>query len=484
MPWNKGTIVMKSSNLLIATVVAACIGLVGCATQRAAPEAPKVALPDRFHTDIATPAATLPASAAWWKVFGDPVLTALVDRGLADSPDIAVASARIAAARAELSGARAAGRPQVQAVLGSQRVQQSDNGLFGAATRSGAFPERYSLHNAGLDASWELDLFGAVRAQRHSAQAGLDAMQADQDALRLSLPAEIARVYVEHLVVAQQLASLQRSVQASGQRVALLAERLQQGDASEQEVSHARQDVALLSAQLPLLQASRDSLRHAMAALLGTAEYQWLPEDSPMLRAAPALLDGAIVAGMPSDLLRRRPDIRGAEADFRRAFADHQYAIADQYPRFVISGSLLQESLQAGDLLKAASLAWNVAGQVVAPLYDGGRRKAATAQRQAQLDAAIASYRRTVIDALSDVEQSLLARQATRQSLGELAAGLAEARRQLDTEQSRYTAGDSALTQLLQARLTYEGSFTDEMRARGDALLGYVRLQKSLGSSP
>jgi outer membrane protein TolC len=187
---------------------------------------------------------------------------------------------------------------------------------------------------------------------------------------------------------------------------------------------------------------------------------------------------------MPSDLLRRRPDIRGAEADFRRAFADHQYAIADQYPRFSISASALQESLQAGDLLKAASLAWNVAGQVVAPLYDGGRRKAAAAQRQALLDAAIASYRGTVTDALSDVEQSLLARQATRASLAELTAGLADARRQLDVEQSRYTAGDSALPQLLQARLSYEDSLTDELRARGDALLGVVRLQKSLGGSP
>jgi NodT family efflux transporter outer membrane factor (OMF) lipoprotein len=478
---------MKSSNMLIAAVVAASIALGGCATNRASPVTPQVALPGRFHTDIASPTAgrAVPvSSAAWWKAFDDPALTALVDRALADNPNIAIASARIAAARAELAGTRAAGRPQVQAVTGSQRVQQSENGLFGNAIRSGAFPERYSQHSTGMDALWELDLFGAVRAQRHSAQAGLEAVQADEDALRLSLPAEITRVYVEHLVVARQLASLQRSVQAAGQRIALFTERLQQGDASEQQVSEVRQDMAWLSAQLPLLQASRDSLRHAMAALLGTGEYQSLPEDSPMLRAAPTLLDAAIVAGMPSDLLRRRPDIRGAESEFRRAFADHQYAIADQYPRFAISVSSAQESLKVGDLLKAASVAWNVAGQVVAPMYDGGRRKAATAQRQAQLDAAIAAYRGIVTDALSDVEQSLLARQATSQSLATLSAGLADAQHQLDVEQARYSAGDSALTQLLQARLSYEGSLNDELRARADALLGYVRLQNALGGPP
>jgi outer membrane protein, multidrug efflux system len=473
---------MKFPNMLVTTTVASCIALAGCATNRASPETPQVALPDHFHSDVATSVPSVPvASSAWWKAFNDPALDALVDRALADSPDLAVAGARIAAARAQLTAVRASGGPQIQAVTGTQRVQQSENGLFGNAIRSGAFPERYSQHSTGLDASWELDVFGGVRAQRHSAQAGLDALQADQDALRLSLPAEIARVYVEHLVVAQQLSSLQRSVQASTQCVALLAERLRQGDASEQEVSVARQDVAWLNAQLPLLQGSRDSLRHAMAALLGTSEYQSLPEDSPILRGASALLDTAIVAGMPSDLLRRRPDIRGAEADFRRAFADYQYAIADQYPRFALSASLGQEALKVGDLLKAASLAWNVAGQVAAPLYDGGRRKAATAQRQAQLDAAIAAYRGMVTDALSDVEQSLLQRQATRQSLSQMSAGLAEAGRLLDVEQSRYSAGDSALTQLLQARLAYEDSFTDELRARGDALLGYVRLQKSLG---
>jgi outer membrane protein TolC len=131
-----------------------------------------------------------------------------------------------------------------------------------------------------------------------------------------------------------------------------------------------------------------------------------------------------------------------------------------------LSANLGQESLKVGDLLKAASIAWSVAGQVAAPLYDGGRRKAATAQRQAQLDAAIAAYRGTVTDALSDVQQSLLSRQATRQSLATLAAGLADAQRILDVEQSRYTAGDSAMTQLLQARLSYKNSLNDELRAR------------------
>jgi outer membrane protein TolC len=146
-------------------------------------------------------------------VFGDATLDALITRALADSPDIAMARARITAARAGLAGAKAAGRPQVNAVAGAQRVQQSENGMFGAATQSGAFPDLYSLYSVGADASWELDLFGGERARRRGASAGVEVALADAEALGLSLPAEIVRVYVEHLVVASQLASLDRSLQ-------------------------------------------------------------------------------------------------------------------------------------------------------------------------------------------------------------------------------------------------------------------------------
>lgn len=473
---------MKTTNLLLASLIAASLATGGCAALKAQPETPAVALPGQFHSNVAT-AGTASATddVTWWSVLGDATLNALIMRALSDSPDMAMAQARISAARAGLAGARAAGRPQVNAAGSAQRVQQSENGMFGAATQSGAIPDLYSLYSVGADVSWELDLFGAERARRSGARAGVDAAVADADALLLSLPAEIVRVYVEHLVVSRQLASLQRSVQATSQRVALLGERLQQGDASEQEVSAARQEAGRLNARLPLLQSSRDSLRHAMSALLGTTEYIGLPDDSPMLDAAPELLDRAIVAGMPSDLLRRRPDIRGADAEFRRAFAAHQQSVADQYPHFALSASIAQESLQVGDLLKAASLAWHIAGQLVAPLYDGGRRKAATEVQQAQLDMAIAAYRKTVIGALGDVEQSLLARQAAREALAHQAATLAEAQRVLDAEQSRFSAGDTALTQLLQARLAYEDVLAAELQARGDAVLGFVRVQKSLG---
>jgi outer membrane protein TolC len=243
----------------------------------------------------------------------------------------------------------------------------------------------------------------------------------------------------------------------------------------------ARLDAEQIRSRLPPLRASRESLRHAMAALLGSAGYIALPESSPVLQAAPALLDSAVVAGMPSELLRRRPDIRGAEAQYRQAFAEHRIAIADQYPRFALGGSFGQEALQAGDLLKAASQAWTLAAQVAMPLFDGGRRSATKQLRQAQLDEAIAGYRKTVVEALADVEQSMLARQGAQQSLEALARRSEEASRYLSVEQSRYQEGDSALTEVLEAQIAREQAGCDELEARGEALRRYVQLQKSLG---
>jgi NodT family efflux transporter outer membrane factor (OMF) lipoprotein len=462
-------------------VLAALLAATGCASQAARPVTPEIALPAQFHSAAPAAGATRADAGRWWTVFGDTELDALVDRALHDNPDLSMARSRIAGARAQLGTARAAFLPQVDATTGAERVQQSRNGLFGAATRSGAFPDLYSSHHSGIDASWELDLFGALREQRRSAAAGVDAAQADHDALRLSLPAEIVRVYVDHVVLSQQLLSTERSLRASEQRLALQAERHAQGDASEQSVVAARLDAEQIRSRLPRLRASRESLRHAMAALLGSTGHVALPESSPVLQAAPALLDGAIVAGMPSELLRRRPDIRSAEAQYRQAFAAHRIAIADQYPRFALGGSIGQESLNAGDLLKAASQAWTLAAQVTMPLFDGGRRKSTKNLRRAQLDEAMAGYRKTVVEALADVEQSMLARQGAQQSLDALARRSAEASRFLSVEQARYQEGDSALPQLLEAQISREQAGFDELEACGEALRQYLHLQKSLG---
>jgi multidrug efflux system outer membrane protein len=218
-----------------------------------------------------------------------------------------------------------------------------------------------------------------------------------------------------------------------------------------------------------------------MGALIGTGEYVELPESGAMLDQAAMLLGEAVPTGAPSDLLRRRPDLLGAEARFREAFAEHQYAIADQYPRFSLSGSAGSEALHGGDLLSSASFAWSFVQQLAVPLFDGGRRKAVRAQRQAQLDAAVAAYRRDVVLALTDVEQSLLSRQATRRALRIQESRLQQAQRQLEVEQARHAAGDSTVGDLLASEQAFEAALQDVLSARGMALGNYVRLHKALG---
>lgn len=460
-------------------IVLACAMAAGCATTE--PTRPETALPAQFHTTLPASGAASVADAQWWRAMGDPELDQLVERALMGNLQLEAAGARIEAARAVLRQVRSATRPQVQYSDSTSRQRLSENGLFGNAIDAGAFPGTYTTHSIGIDASWEIDLFGANRAQRHGAEAWIDSVAAERDALSLSLPAEVARLYVEHLVVAQEVASLRRSIAAGEQAVMLHAERHQLGDLADTELTRARMQVDALRAGLPALEARREALRHAMGALLGTGEYIELPEQSPLLENAPRLLEAAVPAGTPSDLLQRRPDLRRAEARFRQAFAEHQYAVADQYPRFVLGGGVGLESLKAGDLLKSASLAWNLVRQFTVPLLDGGRRTAVRDQRQAEFDAAVAVYRDDVIQALVDVEQSLLARNAARNALAVNELRLVDAGAQLERERMRYALGDCAMTQVSEAEQLYEQVLAEVLDARGEALTSYVRLQKALG---
>lgn len=476
---------MNRSPKSIAALVVALLALPGCALVERAPERPAMTLPAEYRSAGDTPGTPAAASVddAWWRALGDATLDRLVERALADNPDVAAAAARIAAARAEARLDGASTRPQLGAYGTSQRVQQSGNGLFGAATQSGAFPDLYTLHDVGLDASWELDVFGVGRARQRGAAARLRATAAERDALRLSLSAEVVRTYVEHLVVAQQADALRRALADTAQYQALVEEQVGRGDASEQAVAAARQAVFATRAELALLTARRESLRHAMGALLGSGEYVELPQQSPMLDEASRVLATAVRPGTPSDLLRRRPDLARAEAQFQQAVAARREAIADQYPRFVLLGGVGQQALQSGDLLRAASEAWNLAAQITLPVLDGGRRAAVRSQREAQLDEATASYRAAVIEALSDVERSMLTSQATLEAMRAQQARLAEAQRFREAEQSRHDLGDTALTELLMSRVNYERVLIEDLAARADALSGYVRLRKSLGGA-
>ena len=453
----------------------------------------KPALPDEYRNASTTDVSISERSGsakqaffsdrAWWETLGDPELSKLISQALRGNPDVEASGARIAAARARMGVASSNSYPQIGSTTRSSREKMSENGLLGSSAGGGVFPETYTLSTAGLDASWELDLFGANAAERRKASARYREAVADREAVRLSLTAEIARVYVEHIAYAQQLASARDIVDLSRQKLALIEQQYENGQVAETDVTSAELALENAREKEPGLRAEVEARRHAMGVLIGTGDYVSLPERSELLGEDLVKANAriAVEMGLPSDLLRRRPDIRQAEAAFEAAVADRAIAVADQYPRFSLVASGGYESLERGSLLESASRFWSLAPQVTLPLFDGGRRKSVVREREAQVEAATAEYRKAVIAALSDVEQALIRHRAAINTMDSSVAALGHAQLLLTREQARYQQGATAKPQLIAAQSDYEQHRQAVLESKKQALLSLVSLYKALG---
>lgn len=486
--------VMKRSGRACMGMVAAAVAaalLQGCAHNASVS---KPVLPDEYRNAPAATDASLAerdASAkqafftqrAWWETLGDPELSKLISQAMRGNPDVEAAGARIAAARARLGIASSGSWPQVGSTARSSREKLSENGLLRSSAGGSAFPDTYTLATTGLDASWELDLFGANAAESRKASARYREALADREAVRLSLTAEIARVYVEHIAYARQLASARDIVSLSHQKLQLIEQQYENGQVPETDVTSAALALENAREKEPGLRAEVEARRHAMGVLVGSGDYLSLPERSELLGddLGKANADIAVEMGLPSDLLRRRPDIRQAEAAFAAAVADRAIAVADQYPRFSLVASGGYESLERGSLLESASRFWALAPQVTMPLFDGGRRKSVVKEREAQVEAATAEYRKAVIAALSDVEQALIRHHSAISTMDSSVAALGHSRLLLSREQARYEQGATAKPQLIAAQSDYERHLQAALESKKQALLSLVSLYKALG---
>jgi NodT family efflux transporter outer membrane factor (OMF) lipoprotein len=439
---------------------------------------PPVDLPAQFEHGRASAPSSMHSD--WWNRFGDPELNVLVQRALRENPGITSAAARIAAARAHRGIADARFAPQLSSGSSVSREQRSGNDPQALAADTGG---PHTLYRTAFDASWEIDLFGARAATRRQSAAEIDAVAADRDAVRLMVAAETATVYVEHALYAQRARTARRELELRQQALALIEQQHAAGEVSSDTVSEARKLVASAAALVPRWEAEADARRYAMAELLGIPGSVELPSDTPILVSTSGPLRAAADhdVGLPSDLLRRRPDIRRADAQWREAQAAHDVAIADQYPRFSLVGGLGRESISSGSLLDAASRVWSLGPQLSLPLFDGGRRKSAVAGRAAEMDAATASYKQAVLAAVSDVEQAIMRYQGAASSMSFVLTSLQEAERVLEIEEQRHAWGETARVELLAERARFESEVSKSLDAKQHVLLSFIALNKALG---
>lgn len=322
--------------------------------------------PDYRRPDVAVPVGfqSAPNSTAapvdpWWHFFGDPVLDELVARAFAENLDLAAADARIRQARAAFDVTEANVGPRLDAGASAQEQRISENGAQLNNLPPNVEPDlQFPVYRAHIDASWELDLWGRQRRQNEAAQARAEsALDARRDAA-VRVASEVALNYADVRAANTRIAVAEANVESlrTSQRVTLL--RVSTGEDSQIEANRIAGDLREAEAAVPALKAERRAALYAIDVLIaaqpGTAEQLVnARSDVPARLVAPE-----VAVGLPSDLLRRRPDIARAERDLAAETADVGVAVADLYPRFSLTGSLGLESVRAGDFLKTASRYW------------------------------------------------------------------------------------------------------------------------------
>ncbi len=442
--------------VVMALPLAACAG----PAVDVAPVAP-IAPPPAWRTD-AGPTAALEST--WWRAFGDPQLTALVEQALARNNDIMIAVARVREARAQEGVARGALLPTLDATA------------TGGHSRSVSAFGRPLVQNAvqpQVQAAWEIDLFGRLSDRVAGAHSAWLASQAAHDAVALSVASSTASGYITLRALDARLAVARQTLEARAVALNLARRRADTGYSPRLELAQAEGEYEATAQIIPPLEQAITRQENALRLLIGE-------EPGPVARGATldALATPAIPQGLPSELLRRRPDV--AQAEYQLAASDHQLAAARKnfLPQVRLTGSV---GASLSDALSDPISIWSIGGSILAPLFQGGRLRAGAEIAGAQRDQAAFSYRKIALGAFRDVEDALAATHHTEQQAIILERQRIAAAEGLRLATNRYRAGYAPYLEQLDAQRNLLAVELALVQARADALTARVLLFQAMG---
>ncbi len=413
------------------------------------------------------------AISRWWSLFQDPVLDSLIARAAAANPDLRITQTRIREARAQRGLTAASGSPSLDVGGSVSTSRRSEN------TASGGNGGTQDLFQATFDAGWELDLFGGIRRQVEAADAYLAATVEDRRDVLVSLEAEVAKNYLELRASQLRLAIALDNIRTQEQTVELVRNKFKIGLGGELEVVQAETQLSLIKSQVPALESSATQAMHQLALLLGQQPQSLKAELTTPSNLPP--VPPQLPATLPSNLLRQRPDIRSAEQQLAAATATVGAATAELFPRFSLSALGGLQSVSLPDLVATSSRFWAAGPSVRWPLFDGGRARAGIEITEARRDRARITYEKTVLAALTEVENSLVAlnrEQATRSMLGE---AVVTSQRAVVIARGQYKAGLTTFLNVLQSENALYQS-QDKLALSDQRLaIDMIALYKSLG---
>jgi NodT family efflux transporter outer membrane factor (OMF) lipoprotein len=443
-----------------------------------------------------TPAAE-PIDAAWWSLFKDPILTGLEKRVAAENLDVKTAAIRMSESRAQLGVARAALFPTLNGNASYTRELASENGVFGliptAAGANGANGatgnstggiqgtglKPFDLYQGGFDSTWEVDLWGGVRRSVESASATSDAAKETERSVLLSSLAEVARDYMQLRGTQAQLSIARENVRTARQSLNLTQQRAAGGVTTDLDVANASAQLRTTLAQIPTLEQQEAQTINALSLLLGQPPNA-LRAELVTAKSIPPV-PPRVPVGLPSELARRRPDIRQAEAQLHAATADIGVAEANFYPSLSLTGSFGLQSLQFKNAFNLNSKQYALGPGLTIPIFEGGQLRSTLQLRKAQQQEAAVNFQKTVLQAWHDVDNALTAYQAEQTRRDELVGAVAENRRALGLAQSRYQQGVADFLTVLVAQTNLLAAEQQLASSTTTVSSNLVALYKALG---
>ncbi len=418
------------------------IGLAGC-TVGPNFESPEIAeAPRRTSPEAASltsRAVVGEIDQTWWKSFRDPQLSSLVQRLVAQNLDLKTAAERVVQSVAQRQVAVSQGLPHIEGQSLSTYNRVSPNGPISEFEPAPGSTLDYALFRDGLTSSWQLDLFGRVRRAVEAADANALAAVENRHGVALAAVAELAQSYMQLRGTQNRLEIAKRNLGLAEQSLDLVKARFGNGVATTLELAQARAQQATIAATLPPLRTKEAELINAVGLLLGEPPRA-LETELRRPRALPRM-PRQIPLGLPGTLIRRRPDVREAEAQLHEATAETGVAVANFYPDVTLNGAASVESLHLSNLFSLGSTAFSVGPDISIPIFEGGRLRGALALRESRQRETAIVFQRTVLRAWQEVDDALTAYSEAQLRRADVARAVAENQAALQAAQQRYSEG-------------------------------------------
>jgi len=406
----------------------------------------------------------------WWQVFDDPILDDLVARAVAENLDLKSALSTVRQARISRGIAGADRSPSVNASGSVRRTYREDAAGDFSPTDS------YSL---GLDASWELDIFGGIRRTLEASDADLAATEASYRDALVTLLAEVAVTYVELRSYQKRYEVAEANLEFQNETWEITRWRHEAGLSTALDVERAKTNLEQTRAEIPALRAGIDQTLNALSVLVGGIPGT-LDNELGQYRSLPAPPD-TIALGIPADLLRRRPDLRRAEMDLAAQTARIGVAKSNLYPSFSLSGSVGLDALSAGDLLNANSVGAGIGGIMSWPIYKAGAIIRNIELQWEIQEQKLIAYRKALLVALEDVENGLTAYASEQERRKSLLSAYQSAELAVEISRVQYTSGLVDFTTVLDSERTLLSLQTQLVQSDAQVIMNLISLYKAMG---